>query len=361
MTNYKSLLLAASVIISVSAAAQNTQKFTAAKHNDYGLTYSLPTTHISIQIEAEHVVKKAGPYYKYAKKYLGTTDVVKEDSEEWTLKNAVLCSYGVPDSEEKYLMQFKSGQAPFVLTTDDGLLLSLNTENVKTPEKQLFGKQREESILESNKFSKSLPGELLVSESTAKRAEIAANLIYQIRESRTNYATGEVEHMPDGDALKIILKQLDDQEAALTALFVGTTSKGTAVRKFDFLPDTTDVDAKVVARISDFNGISDPGDLSGEPVYLEMKITDLGELPVNEKGEVKKMPKNAIIYTIPGKAQFTLRYKQKEVARESFSIAQLGITYGLDPSLISDKKAPSYVKFASATGSVLEIGPVTMQ
>ena len=44
-----------------SATAQETQKFTAAKHNEYGLVYSLPVTHFDIEVTAEKIVSKAGP------------------------------------------------------------------------------------------------------------------------------------------------------------------------------------------------------------------------------------------------------------------------------------------------------------
>ena len=60
----KRLLFSAMLVMAfVAASAQSTQKFTAAKHNEYGLTYSLPTTHLRVTVEAEKTVKKAGPFY----------------------------------------------------------------------------------------------------------------------------------------------------------------------------------------------------------------------------------------------------------------------------------------------------------
>ena len=72
-----SLAVALTVVCGLqSVEAQTTQKFTAAKHNEYGLVYSLPVTHVRIMVEAEKTVSKAGPFYKYAKKYLGIDNVV---------------------------------------------------------------------------------------------------------------------------------------------------------------------------------------------------------------------------------------------------------------------------------------------
>ena len=185
---------------------------------------------------------------------------------------------------------------------------------------------------------------------------MAALQIYKIRQSRNDYITGEAEQMPDGEALKLILQQLDRQEQALVNLFVGTTSTAQATRQFDFLPDNNDITNAQVCRISDVNGISDSNDLSGEPLYLSMKVVGKPQMPVNEKGEPKKMPKDAVIYNIPGKAEFTFTYDGNEVNRCTFDLAQLGIQFGLDPSLFSSKKQPAFVQLSPTTGAIVELG-----
>jgi hypothetical protein len=302
-------------------------------------------------------VKIAGPYYKYAKKYLGTVDAIAENSQEWTLKRVYISTYGVPVKNKEYLMQFKSGSNLYVMKSEDGLLLSVNAENVVDPKESRKGVAEQTSVLENNGYVKALSGELLVSESLAKRAEIAAQQIYKLRESRTNYATGEADQMPpDGDAMKVVLQQLDEQEKALTALFLGTTQVSTEVKVFDYVPDTLDVKNSVLMRISDFEGMVDNTDYSGEPLYLSMSVIERGELPIDEKGVTKKLPKDAVIYNMPGKARFTLTYEGKKVKEQIFDVAQLGVEYGLDPKLFSNKKAPSFVKFYPETGAVMEIG-----
>ena len=353
------LLLASFALVAthMAALAQSTQKFTAAKHNEYGLTYSLPTTHLCVTVEAEKTVKKAGPFYNYAKKYLGTDDVVTKDSQEWDFKSVDVTTYGVPNTRKQYLMQFKAGSNVYVTKSADGLLLSVNTENVQAPEPQRQPVGETPSVLDDNAYTQALPGELLVSASIAKRAEIAAQQIYKIRESRTNYATGEADQMPpDGAAMKLVLEQLDAQEKALCALFLGTVQRSTEIKQFDFVPDTVDTQNQVLMRISNFNGMTDAGDLSGEPLYVSMNVVERGELPVDDKGVAKKLPKGAVVYTMPGKARFTFTYEGKKVAEHTFDVAQLGVEFGLDPNLFSNKKAPSYVKFYPETGAVKEIG-----
>lgn len=145
-----------------------------------------------------------------------------------------------------------------------------------------------------------------MSASTVKMAEVAAKQLYRIRESRLNLVTGEVDELPaDGESFKLIIQQLDEQEAALTALFMGTTQTETIVKHFDYIP-VEEVTNDIVFRISDLYGIVKPENLSGAPVYLSLKITEEGELPIDNKGNIKKMPKNAVAYAIPGKAEVIL-------------------------------------------------------
>lgn len=356
MTKHLILAVAITIIGSSSIMAQQTQKFTAAKHNEYGLVYSLPITHFDIEVTALKTINKAGPYNKYAKKYLGTDNVITENSETWKLQSVNISQYGVPDKENQYLMQFKSGSTPFLILDSAGLPLAINIEQKETQNTEKQGTKSNPTILESNVFTQALSGELLASGSQAKQAEIAANQIYKIRESRTNLITGEADQMPpDGEAMKLTIAQLDAQEAALTALFFGTTRTETNVRHFDYIP-TDEVANEVIFRISDFNGIVDKNDLSGEPVYLNLKVTQAGTIPVNEKGEEKKLPKGAVMYKIPGKAQVTLKYDGRQVFEKSMEVAQLGIDFGLDPTMFTDKKLPSYVIFNPQTGAIKEIG-----
>ena len=221
-------------------------------------------------------------------------------------------------------------------------------------------KKKSEPTITAEDLVMALPGELLVSESTAKRAQIAAQQIYKIRESRTAFATGEADQMPDGEALKLIMAQLDEQERALMALFCGRERTETVTKVIDYCP-TEDVDREVLFRVSDYDGVVKSDNLGGEPVYISVKITRQGELPVDEKGEAKKLPKNAVMYNIPGQARVTLRYDGHDIFSKEFDVSQFGIDFGLDPSMFTNKKTPNYLLFYPETGAIKEIGTVTVQ
>lgn len=359
--NLQYALLAVAMLSGSSAVAQESQKMTANKLNDYGLIYSLPVTHFNIEVEAVRTIKKAGPYFKYAKKYLGVTDIIKNNSQSWDVTGVSVSSYGVPNKDNEYLMQLKSGAAPFLMLDGEGLPLSINIEAKEEVVKRKRNKLADKSVLDGIDYLSAVSEDMVASESMMKRAEAAAAKIFELRESRNDLVSGRAEQTPpDGASLKLMLDELNRQEAILTAMFVGTTQKETKVFRFDYVP-TADVQNEIAFRVSDFNGIVDKNDLSGEPVYLNLKVTQRGELPVNEKGEVKQTPKGAVMYCIPGKAQVSLSYMGKELASETLSVAQFGVEYGLEPKIFTNKKAPAYVIFEPETGGIKEIGTLEVE
>ena len=335
------------------SVAQDMVKLVPDKFNEYALNYYLPYTVADIEFVATKTVCKAGPYYKYAKKYLGVTDIVTEDSETWAIVRVCMVPRGIADTENRYQLTFKSGQTPYIYVNPDGLIYSINAEpeiaDLSCPP---VAPDEPDSIDVSKVFSE----ELLMSGSIAKMAEVAAKQIYRIRESRLDLLTGDVDKMPaDGDSFKLIIAQLDAQEAALTALFLGTKSVERVVKRVEYCPED-DVESEILFRFSDFLGFVDADDLSGAPVSISVTVTEKGEYPVDNKGNIVELPKKALAYTIPGKAVIAISYDGRTYVEEELPIAQLGVVYGLDSSWFVDKKAPANAVFDATTGALLRLG-----
>ena len=335
------------------SVAQDMVKLVPDKFNEYALNYYLPYTVADIEFVATKTVCKAGPYYKYAKKYLGVTDIVTEDSETWAIERVCMVPRGIADTENRYQLTFKSGQTPYIYVNPDGLIYSINAEpeiaDLSCPP---VAPDEPDSIEVSKVFSE----ELLMSGSIAKMAEVAAKQIYRIRESRLDLLTGDVDKMPaDGDSFKLIIAQLDAQEAALTALFLGTKSVERVVKRVEYCPED-DVESEILFRFSDFLGFVDADDLSGAPVSISVTVTEKGEYPVDNKGNIVELPKKALAYTIPGKAVIAISYDGRTYVEEELPIAQLGVVYGLDSSWFVDKKAPVNAVFDATTGALLRLG-----
>ncbi|MGM9842024.1 MAG: DUF4831 family protein [Candidatus Limisoma sp.] len=356
--NKSVITLALAALVATAGQAQQTQKLTATKLNDYGLIYTLPTTHLAVDVKAVKTVRKAGPFYKYAKKYLGVDKVIIADSQTWDIESITVTPFGVADKENEFLMTFKAGAAPFVIVDREGMPLAINKEvTVEEPSKsadapKATGDNQADAV---NVFSE----DMVAGESTMKRAEAAASKIFELRETRNDLVSGNADKMPpDGASLKLMLDELNRQERILTAMFVGTTTTETVVAQFDYLPADA-VSREVIFRVSDYDGIVDRNDLGGDPVYLTLTVDSRGELPVDEKGEVKRVPKDAVMYCIPGKATVSISYKGKQYAKRSVQVSQFGVQFGLNPKAFVDKKAPAYVEFYPETGAIKDYGVTT--
>ena len=356
MKSLQIITLAMALTASAPAFAQETQKLTASKLTDYGIVYTLPKTHFNIEVEAVGTIKKAGPYYRYAEKYLGVKNPITEDSQTWEINDVSLSAYGVPDKDNEWVMKFKAGSAPYLVLDEAGIPLAINTDAETEVVERKHNKMADKSVLDGTDYSSAFTEDMIASESLMKRAETTAAKIFELRESRNDLVSGNADQMPpDGASLKLMLEELNRQEQALTAMFVGTTQTETKVVRFDYVP-TKDVTNEVAFRVSDVNGIVDKNDLSGDPVYITVKTTLKGELPVDEKGKEKEIPKGAVMYTIPGRANVSLTYAGKTIANEQLEVAQFGVQFGLDPKIFVDKKQPAFVIFHPESGSIKEIG-----
>ncbi|MBD5224790.1 MAG: DUF4831 family protein [Bacteroidales bacterium] len=339
--------------------AQTAQRLAATKANDYALVYTLPTTQLAVTLEAQITVKRPGEFYKYAKKYLNIDNPIIQESRTAELKSVVLTTRGVPNGDERYAVQFKSGTAPFMLLSPNNIPLAINTETTMTEETVELPESQAASPtpLETPAARQVVSEEMMQSQSTAKRAELAASALFSIRQTRSDLITGQAEQTPpDGKSLQLMLDNLEAQEQALMAMFVGTTAVSTDVSTFSITPDD-DIEKMVLARISPIEGIVDAGNLAGDPVYLDLQVTHRGEMPVNEKGVALTAPKNGVAYCIPGTALVTVSCNGKVYAERDEEMAQFGVIYGLAPNVITDKKAPIYVIFDPATGAIVKQGP----
>ncbi|MDE6716961.1 MAG: DUF4831 family protein [Muribaculaceae bacterium] len=363
-----SLLLLAALMIPGRGEAQQTRLLTADRHNEYGLAYTLPNTALDIEVTAERTIRKAGKYFQYAKKYIGTDDVVKADSESWTITSVKVSSYGVPDDENRYLMQLKPGAVTYICVDNSGMLLAINKE-ITFPENNMLtrsgivpdtgsfsnAQQGREAKVGMQDYLKYVDEDFLASQSSAKQAQMLAENLLEIRDSRISLTRGTAETMPtDGRQLELMLSNLAHQEASIMAAFCGTTETQTVTRHYSFMPE--EEGRKVLFRMSDFAGFVGPDDLSGDPVYISVIPGREPELPVDAKGEVKKLPKDAVMYAIPGSAKINLTLSGRTLFEKEMEFGQFGITFGLSPALFSDKKAPSYAVFDPATGAIREIG-----
>ncbi|MDR1402486.1 MAG: DUF4831 family protein [Tannerellaceae bacterium] len=353
----KNLILFMSLLLSLPSLSQTkATKRIATKSNNFGVTYSLPKTMLTVNAEVTKNTCKAGPYYRYAEKYLGVKNPIEEDKVYYELGNVNLINKGMPDPEQTYIIEFKPGTvAPYAYLTEDGMLCAINAEYTPPASAGLEDAQKGETgpvkATDISVFSE----ELLMAGSLAKQAEVAARQIYRIRESRMNILTGEADNLPpDGQAMQLVIKQLEEQEKALTNLFTGVCTKETAYYDVSITP-YDNLNMEVLFRFSDKLGIIAGDDLGGTPVYMNLKATEKAPVLDPKEAEKKEKALKGVIYNVPGKAVVDIVMNKKTLFKGEVQIIQFGSREGLAPVMFEDKKAPVKVFFYPETGAIKQI------
>ncbi|MDE5962097.1 MAG: DUF4831 family protein, partial [Duncaniella sp.] len=220
------LLLGA--LAAIPSVAQTSSKLTATKASEYGLIYTLPLTAFEVTIAVEKTVNAPGEFYQYARKYLSTEPIMKP-STSWHITEAVINPVAIADEEERYLATFKGGNGTFMMVSDSNFPLSINDEAYEAAVELTELPKAvapAPTVLQKPIAQQAVTPEMIQSRSSAKKAELAADKIYELRNNRNEIISGQADAMPaDGAAMKLALDQLSGQEEALTAMFLGTVQK----------------------------------------------------------------------------------------------------------------------------------------
>lgn len=337
--------------------SQQTRILSADKQNDYGLVYSLPLTAFEIEIVALKETKIAGPYYQFANKIISDANVIKKGEINWIIEDVRITPYGVADGDNRYVMQLKPGATTYIGVAEDGMLLSVNTKTSVEKPKPLKINEVEGTPTTGKEYLEYVDEDFISAGSGLRQSQLLGEELLEIRDSRKALSRGTAETMPtDGRQLELMLASLEKQEKALTQAFTGNSWKERVVRKYSFMPD--EEGSFVLCRLSDFNGLVDADDYSGDPVYVTVKLLEEPKVPVDAKGEEKKLPKDGVVYCIPGTAELALNFGGKVIYSKNYPMSQFGITFALNPSIFTDKKEPSYAIFNPTTGALEEVGVV---
>ncbi len=355
----KHLVFFFAILIAIPSYAQSTVKMSAVKGNNYGVAYSLPKTAITVTATVNKKIRKAGEFYQYAERYLDARNPILKDETIYELVSVDAAIAGIPDKENSYLVEFKPGSgSAFVTLTKDGLICAINEELNFTPEKTEtpVANTPEAPVVNPKTY---LSEEILRAGSTAKQAELVAKQIYRLRESKTDILTGEAENMPpDGNAYKLVMSQIDEQERALTSMFTGTETVETIKKEFTVIPGENNIDKQIVFRFSGKLGIVETDNLAGAPVTLSLtnkNTQDQEVLTLKDQKALEKKFSNGIIYNIPGKANLKIEFDNRPLIQKECDVIQFGTQDVLADKMLSNSKTPVKVIFYPDLGAIRQI------
>ena len=314
-----------------------------------GAVYYLPMTQLRVAVLVEKTSYTPGDLCDYAQKYMKLDKVSPRPYTAYRAVSMNLWAEGVADTSKCYSVRYNGkGAASNLSLSDDGVLQAVNAQPLPVREHPAFVAAPRKKIANPRTF---LSQEIIESGSKAKMAELVAQEIYAIRDSRSQLTRGEADFMPkDGEQLRIMLERLQEQEEALLSMFAGVTERDTVEHVFTYCPKRG-VEKEVLFRLSSHLGLVDKDDLSGKPYYI--KIEDFHHVPepvVDPKAK-KKPVLDGIFVNVPGKVKASLLKDTQVMGSLEFSAGQYGHAELLSGDLFN-KKFTTHLILNPITGAI---------
>lgn len=283
----KKIIVAAALLMSTAAFAQKKGE----DPQSY-ITYSLPQTTITLEVEAVQEKFYAGPYAKYAEKYLGIKPRQKDET-HFQITEIRMTPYVEADQSRRYSLNVPKGRIEntfmklaaggFISFSDanfgdesiwrfttksHGDFSSMGvTSNLSTESTTLYRNQKNESAY--NKVS--VQQNMVVEKSLEKKAAETADMILKIRQQRLQIVTGDTDATYSGEAMGAAIAELTRLEQEYLMLFVGYSESQTQRMKFEIVPEAERESQMYIAfRLSDATGLVAPENMSGRPVVMEI-------------------------------------------------------------------------------------------
>lgn len=355
---YKGLLIIGLAVLAGCASNQGVstgsiEHVSADAPNGHGLYYYLPKTAIQAEMIAEKRIQKAGPFYRFAQRFLNISDVITEDKEEWQIVGAKIHTIGVPDRGKLFRVNTSGTPSMAALNmTNEGLLQGLNGSNA-TPyasEVPILDSERIIEAADVDFRDAPLTEEQLIKSSTAAMAEEVAKEIYRLREMRIDLVSGEV---AVGGSIETVLAEMARLEQAYLALFTGKVVTQRVSQFYDYVPGPEKSVNTVLLRFSAQNGFLDKMDVSGTPVYLEVEVGEVPDQNFIALEDDKSPNRSGLAYNVPARAHVKIIDRTLVLSTEEVFLAQFGQLLRLPANLLD---APNVgVELDPATGALKRI------
>lgn len=317
------------------------------------VVYHMPHTEIAVDIHYTREVREAGAYANFAEEMLGVRNAVTKSDTLYTLDRIETGTRTTADPERVYKVTAEAGIDLQLLTLDEkGILNGYNVPYLKPKhhdKKPGRKPQPEQTILPPP-----LPEEAVNADSPREQAKIVAKQILQLREARTYLLLGESEHQPsDGAAIEVLLRGIEDQERALTALFTGRVRTEHGHKTLYYAPTTST--QVILGRFDEEHGVVSEEE-EGDPIILtiethEQRLTAEAAPAPTKKAKNAPVP-SPIYYNLPGKAHYQLRVGEEIFVERTIPVAQLGISVPLTRDLLTDK---THIQLNHKTGNIESI------
>ncbi len=310
------------------------------------ITYCLPSTTIRLDVELSRKLFYAGPYAKYANKYLGI-DVKQKDEISSKVSKVEIRALLEADQSARYSFVPGRFTHSFLQMTAQGLVSTGNGNVDKGQWRFLPESEKDfsDKAVVSNLTSQSatlvtnqkvedtyskiaVEQEMIVEKSLETKAQEAADMILKLRKKRVQIVTGDTDATYSGEAMAAALKEIRKLEDEYMSLFIGYTVEQKQSMSYDVVPDKSKAKQVYIAfRVSQQLGLVPVDNVSGKPYMLLIEASPVNAVKTSEKEDKREQ---LAYYRIPATAVVKLSDGGVNVLCQTrMPIYQLGIVASL--------------------------------
>ena len=329
----KKVLFLLTLLFSASAFAQSSGGTVPQE----GTTYALPRTVLRLEVEARQEVFHAGPYARFARKYLGV-DARAEDQTSSQILSVSLSSLTESDPDSRYLLPAGKTVPSFLTLSTQGLVSLAGTDArqvswrfpAAAPEdaagKGLTSALTSESATLYRKGAAdgqtiAVQQQMVVEKSLDARAKETADIIFDLRKKKVQIVTGDTDATFSGEALGAAIAEIDRLEQEYLAMFFGHSEYRDYRMNYDVIPKRGAKNQRYIAfRLSDGEGLLPADKVSGKPFILELVPEKLSEAIGDNRGGKGSF----IYYRIPAVCTVKLSEGTAVLLQSRLPVFQLG-------------------------------------
>ena len=319
------------------------------------LTYSLPSTAITLDVEAVQERFYAGPYAKYAEKYLGIKARQKDEA-TFQLTKIKMTPLIEADQNRRYSINIKKSEidATFLKLSSVGLISFSDanfgdesiwrfptegkgdfsgkgvSSNLTSESATLYKNAKNESAYNKVAVQQSM----VVEKSMEQKAAETAEMILKLRKQRLQIVTGDTDATYSGEAMGAAISEITRLEEEYMTLFVGYSEYQTQNMRFEVVPEAgLESQMYVAFRLSDTAGLVPADNLSGKPIVMEIVRQQFAE-PVLSPDQIKNKKEVEAYYRIPAVCTVKLMDGANLLLQSRMPIYQLGRESSLPVNVI---------------------------
>lgn len=374
------ILLAAGLFSCNSLNVSQVDSNSKIKHG--GVFYYLPKTvvHVDVTVKETHFLK--GPFSQFSAKFTGISNVITENSFEYSIESVDATPASIPDTSKLYYIDSHSlkNRDDFGLwltvngcigglnlskkeRTDGSPMMENGSRNIgaSNSEFEAFeyfatGNTRvktdtifEKIILDTITIEKQILQHSIIEKSLEDKAKDAADYIKLISENRMNLIAGYQEVDYNQATFERMLAELDDLMQEYMTLFTGKKIENTYHYRFTIVPENAmKNNSRFLFSFFTSEGIgNEPDSLFVDNMYYYRLVPGEKSIGISKALSNSKLPKKkGLAYNIPEEATLVIEKGSGEVMFSAvIPVCQYGITAFLPTNL-------RQVKFKPETGSV---------